>query len=153
MDKSGTQVDLGKLPSYAGYQIRQAQIAVFKDISKRFAEADLTPGEFSLLTLIGGNRNIEQGTLARVYDLDKSTLSHAVGRLLSRKLIARRRAAHDGRRYQLSLTETGANMLATATQAIEDQERIMEQALGSCERDRMLSMLDKIAIALRSARA
>src|SRR3972149_7521341 len=68
------EVDFGKLPGYIGYQVRQAQSAVFRDLSRTLREAGVTPGEFSLLTLLRANPGINSITLTRIYQLDKATL-------------------------------------------------------------------------------
>jgi DNA-binding MarR family transcriptional regulator len=137
-------VNFGKLSSYLGYQVRQAQIAVFRDISDRLKELEITPGEFSLLTLVNNNPDISQTALVKIYNLDKSTLSHAINRLVDRGLIERKRPAHDKRLYALKLTSSGLAVLLKATHEIETQEDIMDHALRPQEREQFLDMLLRI---------
>src|SRR3990167_7872461 len=82
-------INFGPLPHYLGYQIRQAQAAVFRDLMTSIADLKVTPGEFGLLTMLDVNPGISQVELAAVYNLDKSTLSLAVGRLVKRGLVDR----------------------------------------------------------------
>lgn len=138
-------VNLGKLPGYLGYQIRQAQIAVFRDIGQRLKVQNITPGEFSLLTLVENNPNISQTALVKIYDLDKSTLSHAVNRLVERGLIVRHRPEHDRRFYALKLTENGQHVQQLTTREIEMQEDIMASVLKPGEREVLLDMLGRIS--------
>lgn len=137
-------VNFGKLLIYLGYQVRQAQIAVFRDIALRLKELDITPGEFSLLTLVANNPEISQTALVKIYDLDKSTLSHAINRLVDRGLIDRKRPMHDRRLYALKLTNDGQRVLQKATREIERQENIMDLALNPGEREQFLDMLVRI---------
>ena len=83
------KVDFGHLPNYLGYQIRQAQTAIFRDFAGLMKDVGVTPGEFSLLTLLDANPGINQITLTRVYQLDKSTLSYAINGLKQRRLVKR----------------------------------------------------------------
>lgn len=138
-------VNLGKLPTYLGYQVRQAQIAVFRDVALRLREQNITPGEFSLLTLIYNNPDISQTALVKIYDLDKSTLSHAINLLADRGLIDRHRPKHDRRFYALKLTIDGQHVLQIATREIEEQEDVMAGVLQPGEREQFLDMLVRIS--------
>ena len=142
-------VDLAKLPGYLGYQIRQAQSAIFKDIEDKMKVLDVTPGEFGLLTLIDANPGIHQKTLARFYGLDKSTLSYSIGKLTDRKWISRKKSPEDGRYYDLWLTKAGYEKAMLATQYIEAQEDLMDSVLEKGERQQLLDMLGRIAAALK----
>jgi DNA-binding MarR family transcriptional regulator len=143
-----TKLDLAQLPSYAGYQIRQAQLAVFQDISARLKPLGVTPGEFSLLTLIGANPGLSQADLVVTYDLDKSTLSHAVKGLTKRQLVLRFKAGHDRRVNLLKLTGLGSEVLAGARREIERQETVMKAVLNHGEQAQLLDMLTRISAAL-----
>jgi DNA-binding MarR family transcriptional regulator len=146
IDRSATAtVDLGRLPGYLGYQVRQAQAAVFRDFEAITRDTGVTPGEFSLLTLIEANPGINQISLVRVYRLDKSTLSHSIKRLVRRDLIRRTRDPQDGRYYGLWLTRSGRAVLKRVTGRVEQQERRMADTLTPAERKALLGLLKKVA--------
>jgi DNA-binding MarR family transcriptional regulator len=138
-------VKFGLLPSYLGYQIRQAQTAIFRDLSTAISGLKVTPGEYGLLSLVEANSGISQVDLAQVYGLDKSTLSLAVSRLTERGLIQRKRSAKDGRYYTLQLLEPGKRLLLRVRSHVEAQERAMDAVLRSGERAQMLDMLTRIS--------
>lgn len=138
-------VRFGPLPGYLGYQIRQAQAAIFRDLAATTAKLKLTPGEYGLLSLVDANPGISQIDLAQVYGLDKSTLSLAVTRLHKRGLVRRTRSADDGRYYGLWLTQSGSRLLADARAHVEAQEEAMDRVLRPGERARMLDMLKRIS--------
>ena len=144
-DNTGDAVNLGKLPDYLGYQTRQAQAAVWRDFPRLMKDVGITPGEFGLLTLINANQGINQISLARVYKLDKSTLSYAINRLVDRDLIRRTREKEDRRHYALWLTDQGQDTLQGATEKVEEQERAMDAALEPGERELLLELLQKVA--------
>lgn len=138
-------IDFGKLPGYIGYQLRQAQSAVFRDLSRTLRETGVTPGEFSLLTMLGANPGINSITLTRIYQLDKATLSLSIKGLAQRGLISATRSADDRRYHALTLSDEGRALLRGVTRCIESQERAMDGVLQPGERERLLGMLQRIA--------
>ena len=138
------EVDFGKLPGYIGYQVRQAQSAVFRDLSRSLRQTGVTPGEFSLLTMLRANPRINSITLARIYQLDKATLSLSIKRLIERELISSTRHANDRRYYALELTSAGRTLLQGVTRRIERQERTMDAVLRPGDRERLLDLLQRI---------
>lgn len=143
------RIDFAQLTGYLGYQLRQAQTASFRDLAQPFAALNLTPGEFSLLTLVEANPDIRQTDLVRVYGLDKSTLSVAVNRLIQRGLVASRQLPEDRRYHGLSLAGAGRDLLATATALVEDQEDRMAAALSPEEWETVMGALGRIVAALK----
>ena len=141
-------VDIGMLAGYLGYQIRQAQTASFRDLAQPLKALGLTPGEFSLLTIVRANPGLRQADLVQVYGLDKSTLSVVVARLAKRGLIRQRRDEEDRRRQAFDLTAEGGRVLEKATEIVEDQERRMIDALPPGEAERLMAALRRIVAAL-----
>jgi len=138
-------VRFGKLPDYLGYQIRQAQSAMFRDFGRITQELGVTPGEFSLLAIVEANPGINSVRLSKVYQLDKSTISLSVKRMLKRGLVRRAQDASDRRFSGLWLTPAGRQLLSRAPKRVEEPEEIMNAALTPGERERLLDMLRRIA--------
>jgi DNA-binding MarR family transcriptional regulator len=141
-------INFGPLPGYLGYQIRQAQTMVFRDLMASIAKLKVTPGEYSLLTLLDENPGISQVDLAAVYRLDKSTLSLAVARLLKRGLVRRTRSREDKRYYALGMLPPGRALLRRVRARVEAQERAMDAVLRRGEREHLIDMLRRISRAL-----
>jgi DNA-binding MarR family transcriptional regulator len=139
------EVDFGRLPGYIGYQLRQTQSASFRDLSNTLRKTGVTPGEFGLLTLLRANPGINSITLARIYRLDKATLSLSISRLARRDLISSTRHANDRRYYALELTSEGRVLLQGVTRHIEKQERAMDAVLKPGERELLLDLLQRIS--------
>jgi hypothetical protein len=72
--KRGDAIDFGLLPGLLGYQVRQAQIAIFRDFTSSLAEDGMTPTLFGSLVLIEANPGLKQADLARALQLDRSTV-------------------------------------------------------------------------------
>jgi len=148
MKKDGVRpanVAFGRLPGYIGYQVRQTQSAIFRDISRSIGDLGVTPGEFSLLTMVEANPGLNSITLARLYRLDKATLSLSLKRLVGRGLIRTERDEQDRRFYSLRLTSAGRRLLQRVTRRIEKQERAMDAVLKPGERELVLDLLRRIA--------
>jgi DNA-binding MarR family transcriptional regulator len=141
-------IDFGRLPEYIGYRVRLAQSAIFRDLSRSAADFGMTPGEFSLMTVLGANAGIDSVTLTNVYRLDKATLSLTLKRLTQRGLIVSERREDDRRYFSLHLTPAGREALRAATKRIERQERLMAAVLGPGERERLLELLARISMVL-----
>lgn len=142
------EIDFAKLRGYIGYCTRQAQLSIFRDFGNITQEIGLSPGEFSLLTLIDANPGINLITLAALHNLDKSTLSLAIRKLRRQGLMESQRQPDDGRYFALHLTLEGKRRLKRATQLVEDQEQRMEKALKPGERKQLLDLLARISKAL-----
>jgi DNA-binding MarR family transcriptional regulator len=142
-------IKLARLPDYLGYQIRQAQTSVFRDIEAKMKDIGVTPGEFGLLTIVNANPGINQKALTKLYRLDKSTLSYAVNRLVNRKWISRKKNLDDGRYFGLWLTKSGMVKAELATARIEEQEDLMDTVLKKGEREQLLNMLVRISTVLK----
>jgi DNA-binding MarR family transcriptional regulator len=144
----GDGVDFGRLPGYIGYQVRLAQSAIFRHLTRPANHPGMTPGEFSLLTVVSRNGGIDSATLARTYGLDKATMSLTLKRLAQAGLVASAQREDDRRHFALRLTAAGRAALRRATRRIERQERIMSSALTPAERERLLKLLGRIAVSL-----
>src|SRR3989338_4479632 len=143
------RLNFGRLTGYIGYNVRLAQSAIFRDLSRSLRGLGVTPGEFSLLTVLEANPRVNSVTLSRVYGLDKTTLSLSLKRLTQRGLIQTTRSDDDRRYYALHLTAEGRRLLRKVTGQIEKQERTMDAVLRPGERERLLRLLGRIAGAFR----
>lgn len=141
------KLDFGRLTGYIGYRVRLAQSAIFRDLSRSLRGMGVTPGEFSLLTVLAANPRVNSVTLSRAYGLDKATLSLSLKRLTKRGLIETTRSDDDRRYYALHLTADGRLLLRKVTGKIEKQERAMNAVLEPGERERLLHVLDRISSA------
>lgn len=149
------KIDRGPLPHYYGYNLRIAQVAVFEDFARivgRLADrmGELTPGRFSLLTLLKYNPGINQTDLSRAVGLDKSTLTPALDQLERKGLILRQRTAADRRTYSLSLSDKGLALLDDLADKVAEHERNIVAALTPAERTTLLRLMKKISRSLGS---
>ena len=144
---------LGPLPGYLGYNLRRAQAASFRHLDTVADGIDLSPGQFSLLIFLEANPDASQTAIARVFGIDKSTLSPVLDGFARRGLITRTRADHDRRTNSIRLTADGGALLARMRALVETQEALMAAVLERGERARLLDMLARITQALEADRS
>lgn len=153
-EDSHRPVERGPLPGFFGYNLRIAQTAVFAHFAETVGQLDgedISPGRFSLLTLLGANPGINQTDLSRAVGLDKSTLTPALDQLERKGIIIRQRTASDRRTYALSLSPKGQALLARLTTRVLKHEETIVAPLTAGERATLLRLLKKVARGLKSA--
>jgi DNA-binding MarR family transcriptional regulator len=137
-------IDYGLLPELLGYQVRQAQIAIFRDFTASLADHGMTPTLFGSLVLIEANPGLKQTDLARALQLDRSTVVTVIDTLESRGLVARRRAVDDRRSNAVTLTARGADTLAELKPRVAAHEARLVQELSPAERATLSATLGRI---------
>lgn len=138
------QLDLGLLPGLMGYQLRMAQIALFRDFAEGMGEHDVTPGLFGVLVIIEANPDLKQSELARAAQLDRSTVVTVIDNLERRSLVERRSATHDRRSNAIRLTETGATLLRKLKRQVSAHEKRLLEHFSDAEREALFSLLQKV---------
>lgn len=140
-DKS---LDFGILPSLAGYQLRLAQIAMFRDFAQSLGEFDVTPGLFGVLVIIDSNPGLKQSELARAAHLDRSTVVSVIDNLERRRLVERRPADNDRRSNALVLTPEGLALLKKLKRRVNEHEKRLVENMTEEERVTLVTLLQKI---------
>lgn len=138
------KTDLGILPNLMGYQLRLAQIAIFRDFSATLGAHGITPGLFGVLVIIEANPGMKQTELARATHLDRSTVVSVIDNLERRGLVIRRAEAADRRSNALALTAEGAALLKQLKRMITQHEKRIVRHLDADERASLVRLLQKI---------
>jgi DNA-binding MarR family transcriptional regulator len=137
-------IDYGLLPSLVGYQLRMAQIALFRDFSQGLGDEDVTPGLFGVLVIIEANPDLKQSELARATHLDRSTVVTVIDNLERRGLVERRVALHDRRSNAIRLTDAGTTLLRKLKRQVSQHEKRLLQNFSTAERETFLALLKKV---------
>jgi DNA-binding MarR family transcriptional regulator len=104
-------VDLSALVGVIGYQLRRAQLAVFDDFIRAFAEHNIRPSQYGVLTAIDRNPGSSQAAIAQSLGIKRSNFVKLVDEFERRKLVVRREVAGDRRANALHLTEAGQSLI------------------------------------------
>lgn len=137
-------IDYGLLPGLVGYQLRMAQIALFRDFSQGLGGEDVTPGLFGVLVIIEANPDLKQSELARATHLDRSTVVTVIDNLERRGLVERRVALHDRRSNAIRLTDAGSALLRKLKRQVSQHEKRLLQNFSAAERETFLALLKKV---------
>jgi len=144
------ELDHGLLPTLLGYQLRLAQLAVFRDFAAAAREFGVSPGRFGMLVLVDANPGVTQTRLAEAVGLDRSTLVAVLDQLEERGLLERRQG-EDRRTNGLWLTRKGKATLGRMKDRILAHETRIAAQLNEAERRTLLGLLRRLAAAAMSA--
>jgi len=141
--RRGAALDHGLLPGLLGYQLRLAQLAVFRDFEKHVGELGVSPGRAGVLALIESNPGVTQSELARAVGLDRSTMVPLLDGFERQGVLERRRGA-DRRTNGLWLTPSGKRLLSQVERRIQAHEARIASGLSRAERDQLVALLRKL---------
>ena len=138
------EIAFGALPNLIGYQLRLAQIAIFRDFAQTLGRYEISPGLFGALVIIDANPGLKQTELARATHLDRSTVVSLVDNLERRTLVERRSATSDRRSNALQLTPTGKTLLKKLQRLVNEHEQRLAANLSEKEQFALVKLLEKI---------
>jgi DNA-binding MarR family transcriptional regulator len=141
--RGGDDLDLGPLPGLLGYQLRLAQLAVFRDFERSAGGLGVSPGRFGLLALVEANPGVSQSRLAHAVGLDRSTMVAVLDQLGDARLVERR-AGPDRRTNGLWLTRDGKRLLARLKRRVTEHEARIAGRLSAKERETLFKLLRRL---------
>jgi DNA-binding MarR family transcriptional regulator len=150
---AGGPIDLSALTDVIGYHLRRAQLAVFDDFIRSFAEHDIRPSQYGVLTAIDRNPGCSQAAIAESLGIKRSNFVKLVDEFERRDLVVRRQLAGDRRANALFLTGSGRSAIEKF-HAIRVAHEARIAALIGSEQERKLFIEQLIRLsALRGSHA
>jgi DNA-binding MarR family transcriptional regulator len=140
-----SDVDLGPLTGLIGYMLRRAQIAVFQDIFRTFAQVGIRPAQFSVLTVIAHNPGRTQSQVSAALGIKRTNFVALLDSLERRGLAVRKPAPTDRRSHALHLTEAGKATMRRLNQLVDKLEGRMIAQIGKDGRVALLALLHRLA--------
>jgi len=138
-------VDIGALTYLIGYMLRRAQIAVFQDVFRAFAEVGIRPAQFSVLTVIAHNPGRTQSQISAALGIKRTNFVALIDGLERRGLAERRPAPNDRRSHALHLTATGRSTVRRLNRMVDKLEAGMIRRIGRDRRALLLELLHHLA--------
>jgi DNA-binding MarR family transcriptional regulator len=120
---SSVGIDLDCLPTLLGFNIRRAQIALWRDFNRNVAEGYVRPGIFSAMLLANANPGIAQIEIANQLGIDKGSVVSLVDRMESAGWVTRQRSTEDRRRQGIFLTPAGVKACRSLKKEMIEHER------------------------------
>ncbi len=136
------------LEGLVGYQLRRVGAEVVKELSRIFSVVGLAPGQFSVLMLIAEHPGCFQMELARLANVDRSTLVPMIERLAQLKFIRRRQSDTDRRAFHLRVTARGRKAIDQVMPDLRAFEETLTDALNAREKTALLRSLRHVEDAL-----
>lgn len=121
--QSAVGIDLDCLPTLLGFNIRRAQIALWRDFNRNVAEGYVRPGIFSAMLLAHANPGIAQIEIANQLGIDKASVVSLVDRMEEAGWVTRRRSTLDRRRQGIFLTPAGEKSCRSLKREMIEHER------------------------------
>lgn len=136
--------DAPALHSRPGFLIRrlhQIHLALFLE---ECAGHEVTPVQFSVLSVVVARPGLEQARLAEEVGVDRATLAELVTRLEARGLLRRKLSAEDRRVRLVEPTAAGRRLLAKMEAAVARAHDRTVAALPEAERAAFLASLSRL---------
>ncbi len=137
-------LDLDCLPSLIGFNIRRAQIALWRDFNRQFADGDVRPGVFSAMLLANANPGIAQTDIASQLGIDKASVVSLIDRLENSGWVERRRSTEDRRRQGIFLTPEGVKACRSLRKEMIEHERKFVSRYTEQELRVLISLLRRL---------
>ena len=145
-------VDYGMLNRRIGYVLRRAQIAVFQDFYETVGALDISPAQYSVLSIIEANPGLSQTQVADALGIKKANFVAMIKGLGSRGLAERRPTPNDRRSYALHLTDRGHSLIRELHAASDRHEQRIRSAVGEQAYRDLVAPLVRISKIARSKR-
>jgi DNA-binding MarR family transcriptional regulator len=138
------ELDQSLLLSLVGYNCKRAYLHIKPVFDEHMAKYDLRAVEFTVLSLLKANPNVQQKRLSAAINVSPPNLATLLDRLEARKLLVRQRNPLDKRSQALVLTAEGARLCDLAEQTAVELEAAASSALTDAERAQLIQLLQKI---------
>ena len=134
------------MPGHLIRRLHQNSAQIFA-LRMREAGLDATPVQFAALCEIRAHPGIDQAGVAAAIAYDRATIGGVIDRLEQKQWIARAISTRDRRARVLTLTETGAAMLARMHPVVVRLQAEILPGLTEAERDTFLALARKATAA------
>ena len=114
-------------------------------MNKELKYLELTEGQVPCLMAISKKPEITQDDLARMFHIDKGTIARTIRKLEEKKLVNKFQDQFNRRRYLLSLTEKGEDIIPEILRAEEKWENIIFKGFSEEEHSWLVEGMKKLA--------
>lgn len=142
--------EFNRSPVHLLHRATQLTDDLFDEVLKG---SDLTPRQVFIMLAIARSAGISQTMISRATGVDRSTLTDVVSRLVRKGLVRRQRARSDARRYSLTLTKQGEELLGNAMPLLEEVDRRFLSSLPETESGEFMRLLGKAVLQVRAPMA
>lgn len=145
---SGEPVRLAHLDQVLGYVLRRAQVAVFNDFRRSFAEFDIRPTQYAVLSILADHPGLKQGEVSKTLGIKRTNFVAVLDELERRGLARREAMAGDRRSRALHLTDAGAALTAKLRTLNDAHEERLARLLPEGRAEELIGLLRRLTDAL-----
>jgi DNA-binding MarR family transcriptional regulator len=138
------KVDTSYLETLIGYNARRAALAVIADFVEKMAVYNLSPVDFSVMSVIVHNPGVTSRQLCAALNIVPPNLVGLIQVLEARGLIERQPHPHDGRAVGLHPTEQGIDLMKEAEATASELEKKVGGKLTPNQTQTLVTLLQKI---------
>jgi DNA-binding MarR family transcriptional regulator len=133
--------DLASRPGFLVRRLHQIHISLF---GEECAEFDVTPVQFSIMSVIGQQPGLDQSQISEEVGVDRATLANVVARLEAAGLLRRATSRLDRRQKLLTLTQKGKSLLTRMQAPVYRAHARTIAALSPDEQAQFLALLSRL---------
>ncbi len=137
-------INISFLESLIGYNTRRATLSLISTFIEQMKEFDLSPVDFSILSLIGHNPNITSKQICSALNIQPPNIVAFIKAFDRKGLIVRSAHPTDGRATGLSLSSEGKVLMKKAEKMAIKSEMNVASKLDSAEVKVLIELLQKI---------
>ena len=142
--KTVATVDASYLQTLLGYNARRVSLQAIELFNQRMAAYDLSPVDFSVLSLVNHNPGITSRQLCSALNLLPPNLVGKIRLMEKRDLLTRKPHPDDGRAIGLHLTPAGHRLIVDAENTATELEVDVCGKLTAAESKTLLRLLQKV---------
>ena len=142
--KTVATVNASYLQTLLGYNARRVSLQVIELFNDRMAAYDLSPVDFSMLSLVHHNPGITSRQLCNALNLLPPNLVGKISLMEKRDLLQRKPHPDDGRAIGLHVTAAGSQMMQQAENTATELELEVTSKLTAAEVKTLLRLLQKV---------
>lgn len=137
-------VDYKALKSMLSYNVRRAQITLWREFTRNEITRNVRPGVFSVLLMANANPGLAQIQIANELGIDKASVVALIDRMEGMRWVMRKRSTEDRRRQGIFLTEEGAEAMRKIRRAVALHEKKFSSRFTDEEHAQLISLLQRL---------
>lgn len=127
------------------YVISRTINMIQRDSEKIFSKYDITRGQFSIMEVLHKNGELSIGNVQETILMTGGNIPVIVNNLIKKGLLVRKQDEADRRRYLLSLTDAGNNLIS---KVIPEHDALIKEffsSVGSNEKNTLINIFNDLS--------
>lgn len=126
------------------YLFKRVEMLIKSELEHALQDVGLTPGQYTTISLLGGQKEVSSAELARRMGVTAQSMSETITLLERKGLIVRQENPANRRILQIATTPRGIEMLARCEDRVETLEERLLGGIGADELRRLRAVLTRI---------